>query len=77
MTLIAFAIPRRVGSAVVRNRLRRQLRAILVDMAPGLPTGSLLISVGPELVGRGSGELRNDMVRLIAALDDRLNRADR
>ncbi len=77
MTLVAFAIPRRVGNAVVRNRLRRQLRAILVDMTPELPKGSLLISVGPELVGRGPGELRNDMVRLMAALDDRLNRADR
>jgi ribonuclease P protein component len=34
---VAFAIGRKVGGAVVRNRLRRRLRAILrsLDLAPG------------------------------------------
>jgi ribonuclease P protein component len=36
---VAYAIPRRMGGAVVRNRLRRRLRAavdqVVGDMAPG------------------------------------------
>lgn len=34
---MAFAIGRQVGGAVVRNRLRRRLRAVLrsLDLAPG------------------------------------------
>ena len=36
---VAFAVPRKVGTAVVRNRLRRQVRAHLgasgADLAPG------------------------------------------
>ncbi|HAZ17884.1 MAG TPA: ribonuclease P protein component [Acidimicrobiaceae bacterium] len=47
---VAYAIPRPVGSAVVRNRLRRRLRAILVDIdrsAPALPAGDYLVRVRP------------------------------
>ena len=34
---VAYAIPRRVGTAVERNRIRRRLRAVLADqpLAPG------------------------------------------
>jgi RNase P protein component len=31
--LVAFALPRRVGGAVVRNRIRRRLRVVLTDLA--------------------------------------------
>ena len=45
---MAYAIPRTVGSAVVRNRIRRRLRAIIVDLdrrMQGIPTGDYLVRV--------------------------------
>lgn len=47
--MLAFAIGRRVGGAVTRNRLRRQLRAAFcaADPAPG----AYLLGVAPEAVG--------------------------
>ena len=36
---VGLAIPRAVGSAVVRNRLKRQLRAVWVELADVAPTG--------------------------------------
>jgi ribonuclease P protein component len=72
---IAYAITRRVGGAVVRNRLRRRLRALCADLQRSgqvaLPAGALLISVGPEAARRTPDELRNDVVRLLDALETR------
>jgi ribonuclease P protein component len=42
---VAFSTPRRIGSAVVRNRLRRQLREALRTRAASLPVGWYLVSV--------------------------------
>jgi ribonuclease P protein component len=36
---LGLAIPRAVGSAVARNRLKRQLRAVWVELAADVPTG--------------------------------------
>ncbi|MBW3615247.1 MAG: ribonuclease P protein component [Actinobacteria bacterium] len=52
---LAFAIGRRVGGAVVRNRLRRQLRAAFADACPG--PGAYLMGVGPEAARLSFGEL--------------------
>jgi ribonuclease P protein component len=54
---LAYAIPKRVGGAVVRNRLRRRLRAIFAsadDLAPGM----YLIGVAPEAATMTFQELR-------------------
>ena len=78
---MAFAITRKVGSAVVRNRLRRRLRAVCIDLERrrpnGLPAGALLFSAGPEMVRRSPDELRNDVARLLDALEDRRSRENR
>lgn len=72
---MAYAITKRVGGAVERNRLRRRLRAVFAHLAssgPGsLPDGVLLVSAGPEASKRGPEELRNDVNRLLAALETR------
>ena len=74
-TRVAYAITKRVGGAVERNRLRRRLRAVFADLAgdaPGsVPDGVLLVSAGPEASGRDPEELRNDVKRLLAALEAR------
>lgn len=58
---VGFAIGRAVGPAVVRNRLRRQLRAILRERADALPPGLYLVSCSPAAAGRSSAELAADL----------------
>ena len=53
---LAFAIGRRCGGAVVRNRLRRRLRATFAALAD-VPGGTYLVSAGPEAVEVPSPEL--------------------
>ena len=44
---LAFSIPRRVGNAVVRNRLRRRLKAIMGDQVHSLPPGAYVVHAAP------------------------------
>jgi ribonuclease P protein component len=69
-TEVAYAISRRVGSAVVRNRLRRRLRAIMAEQAPLLPVGAYVVSTGP-----GGPEL--DFDELKVAMSQALEKATR
>jgi ribonuclease P protein component len=46
-TEVAYAINRRTGNAVARNRLRRRMRAIMAEEAPALPVGAYVVSTGP------------------------------
>ncbi len=59
---MAFSIGRAVGSAVVRNRVRRRLRAIVTTLA--LPAGWWLIGVGPTVRKHTFETLRGE-VRLL------------
>ena len=67
---VAFAISRRVGGAVVRNRLRRQLRVASSDAADRaeLGPGWYLVMVAPDAAGADmttlSGHLRAALLRL-------------
>ena len=73
-TRVAYAISRKTGTAVVRNRVRRRLRHLLAEAAatPGrVPSGALVITVGPDVAQRDAEELRNDVVRLLDALQAR------
>jgi ribonuclease P protein component len=55
---VAYAINRRVGIAVVRNRLRRRLKAIMAEVAPSLPTGAYVVRTGPDAPSLGFEELK-------------------
>jgi ribonuclease P protein component len=57
-TEVAYAINRRVGNAVVRNRLRRRMRAIMSEQAPSLPVGAYVVSTGPTGPLLGFDELK-------------------
>ena len=69
---MAYAIPRPVGPAVVRNRIRRRLRAILMEIErspTSMPTGDYLVRVRPEASGATYDELRRcltDAVKTIS-----------
>ena len=56
---VAYAIGRRVGPAVTRNRIKRRLRAIVAerDRREPLPSGAYLISVGPAAATSSFAEL--------------------
>ena len=60
---VAYAVGKRVGGAVERNRLRRRLRAIVAEVATGMPPGAYLVAAGPEAGGIGFEELK----RIVAA----------
>lgn len=66
---LAFAVGRPVGTAVVRNRLRRRLRAAFAELGP--PPGLYLISVLPPATQRSYSDLRGE---LGAAIDDLVRR---
>ena len=48
---VAFAVGKRVGGAVVRNRLRRRLRAAVGSAAGSLAPGAYLVAANREAVG--------------------------
>jgi ribonuclease P protein component len=56
---VAFAIPRSVGSAVVRNRIRRRLRAALGEL--GAPPGTYLVSATPAAASLDYQALRQEL----------------
>jgi ribonuclease P protein component len=60
---VAFAIGRAFGPAVVRNRLRRRLRALLSAAPP--PAGLYLFGAQPIAAQRSSAELASDLQRLV------------
>jgi ribonuclease P protein component len=70
---VAFAVPRRVGPAVVRNQIRRRIRSALrtlMKISPLLvPPGAYLISVRPDAQTRTYAELRNDVQEALSKLE--------
>lgn len=49
---VAYAIGKRFGGAVERNRCRRRLRAVIRELVADMPPGAYLIGAGP-----GAGDL--------------------
>ena len=71
---VAYAIPKPVGSAVVRNRVRRRLRSILagIDRSPrSLSPGDYLVRVCPGAADSSFDELRRNLKEAIDELSDR------
>ena len=60
---VAFAISRKVGPAVVRNRLRRRLRDELAGLARAdrLPAGAYLVSLAPAAAALDGPALRRHL----------------
>ena len=56
---VAYSVGRKVGTAVVRNQLRRRLRAIVAARAVGLTPGAYLVSAGPRAADLNFADLRS------------------
>jgi len=68
---VAYAIPRPVGPAVVRNRIRRRLRSILMEIErspTSMPTGDYLVRVRPEASGATYDELRRCLTSAVKTI---------
>jgi ribonuclease P protein component len=64
LTRFAFAIPKRVGGAVVRNRVRRRLREILRSLS--LQEGfDVVITVRPEAAASTFNGLKLELTTLL------------
>ena len=65
----AYALGRHVGSAPVRNRLRRRLRAILAGLeAEMVPGSAYLVAARPEAVRMTTTELEAALRRALISL---------
>lgn len=66
---VAYAVSKKVGTAVVRNRVRRRLRPVMDDLDHDgqLPAGGYLVGVRPDVVGLPSPELRRHLSRAVRA----------
>ena len=63
---VAYAIGKRVGSAVVRNRLRRRLRAVVAELP--LAPGDYLVVCDPEAASLPFSDLKALVSKALAAL---------
>ena len=71
---IGYAIGKKVGNAVVRNRIRRRLRPIIVDEAPHLAPGIYLVGVKNDQAARISHDKLDDDLRTTLAAASRAAR---
>jgi ribonuclease P protein component len=63
---VAYAVGRRVGGAVVRNRLRRRLRAVVTGVEH-LEPGAYLVAADPGATGLSYEELRTKVAGAMGA----------
>jgi ribonuclease P protein component len=63
---VAYAISRKVGNAVVRNRIRRRLRALVDHLDPQPKPGKYLIRCGNETGNLSYEELQHQLNEALA-----------
>lgn len=69
---VAYAIGRKTSGAVVRNRLRRRLRAVAAELADDavtpLPRGAYLLVAGAEAANLPFADLRDAVANAVSAV---------
>jgi ribonuclease P protein component len=69
---VAYAVGRTVGPAVVRNRVRRRLRAITGQSCNLLRPGAYLIRAAPAAANESYGDLSATVSTALRSLPDQL-----
>jgi ribonuclease P protein component len=65
---VAYVVGRSVGPAVVRNRLRRRLRAVVASLAGELEPGAYLVAASPEAHALDHSEMTSTLSSALASL---------
>lgn len=61
-SMAGFAVSKAVGGAVVRNRVKRRLRAIMAEALPTLPHGhAVVVRAQPPAASASFAALRSDL----------------
>jgi ribonuclease P protein component len=68
---VAYAVGRRAGNAVARNRLRRRLRAATRELGGALAPGAYLVGAAREAAALTYGELKEKLWEAVTALERR------
>jgi len=63
---IGFAVGRRIGGAVVRNRTRRVLREVVRALVPRLVPCDIVVVARPSIVGSGAGDIATALTEATA-----------
>jgi len=63
---IGFVVPKQAGGAVVRNRIRRRLRAALLPHRAELSGVDLVVSAGAPAAQQPFAQLAEDLARCLA-----------
>ncbi|MGZ6839731.1 MAG: ribonuclease P protein component [Frankiaceae bacterium] len=67
---VGVIVGRRVGGAVTRNRVRRQLRHLLVERVSGFPSGALVVvRARPPIADQGRGTIVAALDRALAGVE--------
>lgn len=66
---VGFVLGRRIGSAVVRNRLRRRLRSALAELDP--PAGWYLLGAAPAATETAYPQLRDHLESMMLQIRNR------
>ena len=65
---VSIATNRATGNAVMRNRVRRRLRAAVATLEGTLPPGAYLFGGGPELVRAPFDDVRDAVGELVRSV---------
>jgi ribonuclease P protein component len=66
---VGFIVSRAVGTAVIRNRVKRRLRALLVEHLDALPEGSLfVVRANPAAASASQADLAADLDLVLGRL---------
>ena len=66
---VGFVVSKAVGNAVVRNRTKRVLRALMSSRIGQLPAGvDVVVRANPALTGSSTAVLAQDLDRLLATV---------